>query len=97
MNPALIYNGDLHESAELYNSHSSYLKRAPNTPLPTAETFRNEGWNLNNHSKASSPVTVYVTSDTNKSTKDSTLEKVQSACDRCYEFYRNEPTCSCRS
>ncbi len=49
---------------------------------------------MSKHSKASSPVAVSVASDTNKSTKDSALEKVQSACSKPYKFYRNEPTSS---
>ncbi len=85
-------NGHLYQSAELFNSHSSDIKKSSYTQLPVVETFSNEGWNWSNHVKTSTPVGGSVVSDIPKPTKDSaTMEKAQSACLKPYKFIRDEP------
>ncbi len=50
--------------------------------------------NLSHHSKESTPVEGSVNSDSNKSIKITSLEKVKSACSKPYTFIRDEPKSS---
>ncbi len=93
-NPALLLNGHLFDSMELFHSHSSDLMRPSFTPLPDADTYSNEEWNLNTHSKKDTNVEESLDSDSNKSTDSASLEKFKDACSKPYEFIREPPRSS---
>ncbi len=91
--PTLLPNGHLYDSAELFNSHFSDIKKSSYTLLPNVETYSNMEWNLSHHSMEGTPVEGSVKTDSKDSTKSTSLD-VQSACSKPYESIRDELTSS---